>query len=130
MTSAALDATPAPPTEEERRALARIRSRRRAYWISFLMVLPALAVAMRLAQEDGVLWAATVPLALVAVFGVAGRRVNASRCPRCGDHFFFQQGPLGPAGTTFPAQRECQSCGLPLRSPSAGAFRSDPTPGA
>ncbi len=130
MTSAVTDAQ-APPTEEERRALARIRSQRRAYWISFLMVLPALVVALRLAQENGIVWTVVIPLALVIVFGVAGRRVNASRCPRCADHFFFQQGPLGPAGTTFPAQRECQSCGLPLRSPRApDAFRSGPASGA
>ena len=120
----------APPSQEERRGLARIRSRRRAYWISFLMVLPAMVVALRLAEQAGTPWVIAIPLALVIVFGIAGRRVNASRCPRCGDHVFFQQGQLGPAGTTFPAQRECQSCGLPLRSPPAGAFRSDPASGA
>jgi ribosomal protein S27AE len=55
------------------------------------------------------------PILTLALYAVSWFRVNRARCPRCGDFFFAQRGPLGPMGTAFPLQKRCQRCGMAIR---------------
>lgn len=99
-------------TPEERAGLRRIRRWRLWYWALFVCAWPAFAIAIVLVRERGWWFAFLLPALVLLLFQVVHVRANRSRCPRCGELFFFQKGPLGPTGTTLPGQRECAVCRL------------------
>jgi hypothetical protein len=105
------------PTEAQVRALERILLWRKVHWGSFLLALPAVLTLVGASQKSG-WWPYAIPPAVaLGVYAVSWYRVNRARCPRCGDFFFAQKGPLGPTGTSFPLQKRCQHCGMATRRP-------------
>ncbi len=94
----------------EKRFVRRLMFWRWAYWLSFLLTLPAIAVAIRGIQEHRPWFLAILPVGTLFLFGYSSRKVNRFACPRCGQLFFDQQGPLGPGGTTLPPITFCDSC--------------------
>ncbi len=84
------------------------------HWGSVIAVLPAFAIAIHLAQEFGWWWMAALPLACLFGCALGWYRTNKSLCPRCGELFFHQNGPLGPVGTMLPAPKHCQNCELAI----------------
>ena len=102
------------PTEEQIRALKRIIWWRRLHWLSFLLSLPAISIAVGTIQKSGWWPIAALPMLTIGLFAFSWFRVNRARCPRCG-HFFFAQKGFGPTGTGFPLQRRCQHCGMAIR---------------
>jgi len=103
--------------QQEYRALRRIFRWRRTYWLTFAAVLPSIATAIGLIQQRGWLLIAGLPIAIVILHAAAWRNTNRARCPRCGEFFFLQRGPLGPMGTTLPTPRRCVHCGLRYEPP-------------
>jgi ribosomal protein S27AE len=105
------------PTERQLSALRRIVWWRRAHWLRFPLSLVTILTLAGAYQKPG-WWPYAIPPALSAgVYMFSWYRVNRARCPRCGDFFFAQKGPLGPMGTSFPLQRRCQHCGMAIRRP-------------
>jgi hypothetical protein len=103
------------PVEWQIKALRRIVLWRRIHWLSFVLSFLAALIVTGAFQKPG-WWPYAIPLALtIGVFAFSWYRVNRARCPRCGDFFFMQRGPLGPMGTNFPLQRRCQHCGMAIR---------------
>lgn len=105
-------------TIEEYEALRRIFRWRLAYWLTFAATLPAVALSITVIRDRGWLAMAAVPTAVLVVHAIARRKTNLSRCPRCHGPFFSATGPLGPTGTTLPAPRRCQGCGLRYETPN------------
>lgn len=103
------------PTEVQIKALQRIILWRRIHWLSFVLSFLAALIFTGAFQKPG-WWPYVIPPALtIGVYAFSWYRVNRARCPRCGDFFFMQRGPLGPMGTSFPLQRRCQHCGMAIR---------------
>jgi hypothetical protein len=103
------------PTEGQVRALGRIVLWRRVHWLSFALTLLAVLTFVGAFQKPGWWPYVAPPVLTLLVYGVSWYRVNRARCPRCGDFFFMQRGPLGPMGTSFPLQKRCQHCGMAIR---------------
>ncbi len=103
------------PTEGQIKALQRIILWRRIHWLSFVLSWLAVLTLVGAFQKPG-WWPYVIPPALtVGVYAFSWYRVNRARCPRCGDFFFAQRGPLGSVGTGFPLQKRCQHCGMAIR---------------
>ena len=89
----------------------------RAFWLLFLLYIPALAIVGReLGWTRGngtpILFAAIAWMIAVAVIGA--QKFNL-RCPRCGELFFykFDDRPWRMSWRHNPFARRCMHCGLP-----------------
>jgi len=105
-----------PLNDTETRSVRRLAAWRWAYWMSFVLALPAFGVAVRGIGDHRSWHVAGFPVAVLVLFGWSAHRINRFRCPRCGALFFDQQGPLGPSGTTLPPISTCVSCEWSYRS--------------
>jgi hypothetical protein len=92
--------------------LADIRRRRRLLWVAFVGYIPAVMVLTPLVQSiarpnNALL---IVVVSWMALFVVAGFRIDWARCPRCGKHFH---------ATVLwhnPWARRCLHCGLHVKA--------------
>jgi hypothetical protein len=120
--------TIAPATEAEASVLSRIRLRRRFH---------AWTVPLCVVSLFGLMWLGSPLVGPLLGIGSCGllmvlahrnaRWLETVRCPRCGDFFYYPYGPLGSLGVTFPGQKACQNCHLPLSGLSVLAV--PPRPG-
>lgn len=93
-------------------AWSRYRRWSRAFWVGFVLYLPALAGVSRVLGST-----ATFVVGLAWLIGwavIASRRWNF-RCPRCGEPFFhkFDERPWRQDWRHNPFARRCLHCGLP-----------------
>ncbi|WP_282753845.1 hypothetical protein [Desulfuromonas thiophila] len=87
--------------------LAALRKKRLILWSVFISYLPAISLALILAEGQAA--AITVGILWLLAAGGAGVGVSFSRCPRCGQFFHMR-------GLTTSWSRRCQHCRLHLNS--------------
>ena len=102
-------------------AWARYRRASRAFWILFVLFLPALALvgrAVRSSTPGGRAVIFGTAIAWMIAFTVAGYYTGNFSCPRCGQPFFrrFDDRPWRQSWIRNPFARKCLHCGLPKRS--------------
>ena len=95
----------------------RYRRWSRAFWLVFVLYLPALALGSRALgwEPDGggkIFFAALV---WMIAFSVIGYQKSNFECPRCGELFFrkFDARPWRASWEQNPFARRCMHCGLP-----------------
>lgn len=100
----------------------RYRRWSRAFWLVFVLYLPALTWASRAfgwtrGEGGGVLVAA---LAWMIAFAIIGYRKWNFSCPRCGELFFrkFDDRPWRRDWQQNPFAHRCMHCGLPKWAPA------------
>lgn len=98
-------------------AWGRYRRSRGAFWILFVLFLPAMALVHRAVGSTpggGTVIFCTALVWMVA-FTVAGYRAGNFQCPRCGELFFhkFDDRAWRRDWAHNPFARRCMHCGLP-----------------
>ena len=96
----------------------RYRNQSRAFWLVFVLDIPALAAlnrALASAQSDNTTTIALAAFAGLVAFAAIGYRNWNFRCPRCGELFFhrFDDRSWRMDWQHRPWARRCLHCGLP-----------------
>jgi hypothetical protein len=104
----------------------RYRRQSRAFWLVFVLYIPAIAALNRAlvsAQRDNPTAIALAAFAGLVAFAAIGYRKWNFRCPRCGELFFhrFDDRAWRMDWQHRPWARRCLHCGLPKWAGSGAA---------
>jgi hypothetical protein len=102
------------PEHQQAQALFRIRLKR---GLCIALIFAFLPISTTLAHYSVGLMGAGI-LAMLTLGNFLYQRLNASKCPRCGDLFFAKKTNNGQTvfrGLSFPPVNQCQHCGQHLQ---------------